>query len=354
MFGTFYLLSQTKLQAIAMFPWRYGDAPSEKDYIFIYATVQAFGAKAAFPTDAKRITLGSPVVGFSEPSSGLSQSDQLVGRNTDQLADWQLTSAHTLPPSPWDLNHDTAFATPQMDGGNLNYTRLSHATFTYLASPVFSQTQHTVACPPEEDRATQKNADSPQQLLYHPARSLTASPAASATVPPARNPRFASRRRRNIAHAPPVLPVPSTAVPMGRQVRDRSAYRRNLERRAHIRAISYFAPCFITFALIWVGVPLYLLSLNVMQLVNTGARPVLVGRLPLFNQMKWSPLIGRPSVATHGWLREYRGRRPLFPLPPTSPPGYIVRNLFQHRYMGGRANLGPKTLPFYPFSRITP
>ena len=103
-------LTPTQLQIITLFPWRFGDLRQlETRDSFIFARVIAFASTAAFSAAACRVSVGEPVVGFLQPSSGDSRSAQLVGWHTCSLQDWQLTAGNTLPPSPWDLCSDTLY-----------------------------------------------------------------------------------------------------------------------------------------------------------------------------------------------------------------------------------------------------
>ena len=149
-----------------MFPWRYGDAPSESEDSFVLARANAFASKAAFPTSAKRIAPDAPVVGFLGPSSGLPKSAQLAGRGTAKLLEWNPASRHTFPPvppphhrPPWGFNPDTILAIPQLLAASMNYTRPPQATATYISDPVFSLTQHTPCLPHEEADATHQDAE---------------------------------------------------------------------------------------------------------------------------------------------------------------------------------------------------
>ena len=109
----------THLEIIATCPWRYGDSPDGREDSFMFAKVQAFAGKAAFSTPAKRVALGEPVVGFLEPSAGLSKSAHLVVWDAAPLLGWKLSYSHTRPPSPWDLNPDTLYVIPQLAATNL-------------------------------------------------------------------------------------------------------------------------------------------------------------------------------------------------------------------------------------------
>ena len=93
-------LSPTQLQILSIFPWKFGDSTAELYGGFAFARIQAFASKAAFPTAAQRVTLGAPIVGFVEPSSGVSQSSQLTGWSVADLEEWRLTCPNTIPPRP--------------------------------------------------------------------------------------------------------------------------------------------------------------------------------------------------------------------------------------------------------------
>ena len=56
-----------------------------------------------------------------------------------------------------------------------------------------------------------------------------------------------SSRRRRLVYNPPVPHAPSTAVQIEQQVSERSVFRRNIERRDRVRAISLFRSAFLTF-----------------------------------------------------------------------------------------------------------
>ena len=100
-----------QLQVFAIIPWVFGDVPAETLDSWVVVRIQAFASTAAFQTPARRVRIGEPVVGFSHPSPGVrNQLSWLVGCDTCSMMDWQLSSAHTLPPSPWGVNPDVLFA----------------------------------------------------------------------------------------------------------------------------------------------------------------------------------------------------------------------------------------------------
>ena len=236
---------------IAMCTWRVGGSTAEREGRFVFARIQAFASKSALSTSATRLSIFHPAVGFLEPSSWISKPEQMGGWDTSPMLDGKLSSASEIPPSPWHLGHDALFVTPQLSAANLSYNRFPHPTITYVDDPLFSKTTHPPACPADEALATQRNGDAAQHPLYHPSRPDTAPP--SKTPPYVRpagsawsfafTPPPSYRLQGQAAH--PTPPVGSSAVQqMERNVRGRSVFRRQIERRDRIRATSFSRPLF--------------------------------------------------------------------------------------------------------------
>ena len=119
-----------------MLPWRFGGIEEYDSFIFVRVT--AFASRALFASSADMISIGDPLVGFLEPSSGETANAQLVSWRKASFDEWRFTSANTMPPSPWNFSSDIIFMIPQLSAANLSYTRLPHALATFVVSPPVS------------------------------------------------------------------------------------------------------------------------------------------------------------------------------------------------------------------------
>ena len=136
-----------------MLPWRFGGIEEYDSFIFVRVT--AFASRALFASSADMISIGDPLVGFLEPSSGETANAQLVSWRKASFEEWRFTSANTMPPSPWNFSSDIIFMIPQLSANNLFYTRLPKALATFAVplrfplcfSPVFGQVCQAPRCP---------------------------------------------------------------------------------------------------------------------------------------------------------------------------------------------------------------
>lgn len=149
----------------------------EKESRWIMVRIQDFTSKALFSTHAQIAKLGSRISGFCEPSSGTSKSCQVVGWDVCSLADWRLASPNTAP-SAFDLNMDSAYALPQLSGGDFGYTWLPHVSHAVFSSGPIGG---TFAMPPHPSDAVVD-----QLKAHHHAQSLMygSAPSAVSHVPP--------------------------------------------------------------------------------------------------------------------------------------------------------------------------
>lgn len=122
---------------------------------------------------------------------GTAKSAQLSGWDKADLVEWQLSSAHTLPPSPWDLCMDAIFCLPQLSGKNFSYHRIPKPLYSFAAAPAVSSTYAAPACDASAAVAIGRGLDLAQRTALAPA-TLSAAPA---FVPPPRAPRSPSAVR---------------------------------------------------------------------------------------------------------------------------------------------------------------
>ena len=93
----------TRLQVVAIPPWRYGNDPIENDESFIFCRVGAFASKSLLTVGGQEFlhcaptfsptplssSRGDPVVGFLETSPGGAKSAQLTGWGKTDVLTWQ-------------------------------------------------------------------------------------------------------------------------------------------------------------------------------------------------------------------------------------------------------------------------
>ena len=117
------------------------------------------------------VSIGGPLVGFLEPSSGDTANAQLVRWRKASLDVWRTTTENTPPDSPWNFASDVIFTPPQLSANNLAYTRLPHVLSTFVAShpvsSVFAPYSDKFA-KNSDPRAIHRNVDRAQSAAYLP------------------------------------------------------------------------------------------------------------------------------------------------------------------------------------------
>ena len=121
------------------------------------------------------ISLGDPLVGFLEPSSGDTANAQLVSWRKASFEEWRMAAENTIPAPPWDFSSDVVFTIPQLSAANLFYTRLPHSLSTFSAPPpvstVFSPYSGKYA-KHNDVRRVHLNVDQSQSAAYFPGNAI--------------------------------------------------------------------------------------------------------------------------------------------------------------------------------------
>ena len=66
------------IQVVSLIPYRYGTSSQEAAASYLRIRIQAFVSRAIFASPIQTLSVGGPIVGFCEPTSGDSLSAQLV------------------------------------------------------------------------------------------------------------------------------------------------------------------------------------------------------------------------------------------------------------------------------------
>ena len=121
-----------RIQAVVRLWWRYGPMLEERRDSWLYVRIVAFARTAAFAEESAILSVGDPIAGVIEASSGDHDTAQLSGWHPFRLMSGSCAPPRTFPDEGFELNGDSIAALPALAKDNFAHFKLPHVPFDRL------------------------------------------------------------------------------------------------------------------------------------------------------------------------------------------------------------------------------
>ena len=116
-------MTPSLLQFVVKVPWRYGISTVVKENSWLVFRINAFSPHSAFSGAWEGLVrIGGPVAGFVEPTSGDTESAQLIAWGLCDPAVWKMAAPAAIP-CYFELNPNALYRLPQLGAGRFLYVR---------------------------------------------------------------------------------------------------------------------------------------------------------------------------------------------------------------------------------------